>query len=240
MIKIIHQFNQKNTFVKKSTMRYPYFVFILFFISCAQTRFVEPLNKGEISVGGNFGGPVIEYGSAAIPIPFLDVEAGYGLDTNLTIHGGLNLTSLVFGNIHLDAGATYKILNQKKYIPNVSITPAFNFVFDLYDHGAKFWPMLDANAYWNYGKRKNYFYTGISNYFELSKTMALDQPQTSHWLFSPQFGHVIKNKKGNFQFTTELKLLGINLNANYSFIPYTGVTGNMGATGIYIGFRWVI
>lgn len=223
-------------------MRYSSLIIVLLFISCAQTRFVEPLKKGDISVGGNFGGPVIEYGSAAIPLPFFDAEVGYGLDSNITIHGGLNLTSLVFGNIHIDAGATYKLLNQNKYIPNVSVTPAFNFVFDLYDHGAKFWPMLDANAYWNYGQRRNYFYTGFSNYFELSKTMANDQPQTSHWLFSPQIGHVVKGKnreKVNFQFTTEIKLLGINLNSTYSFIPYTGVTGNAGATGVYIGFRWI-
>jgi hypothetical protein len=213
---------------------------VLISSGCAQTRFVEPLEKGQLSIGGNFGGPLIEYAPAVIPIPFLDAEAGYGIDTNLTVHGGLNLTSLFFGNIHLDAGVTYKFLDQRKFRPNVSVTPGFNFVFDLYDHGAKFWPMADINAYWNYGERKNYFYSGFSNYFELSKTMANDLPQSHHWLFSPQIGHVVKGKNQKFQFTTEIKFLGINLDSKYSFIPYSGVTGNAGVTGIYLGFRWIL
>ena len=208
--------------------------------SCAQSRFVEPLNKGQLSVGGNFGGPLIEYSPAVIPIPFLDAEVGYGLDTNLTLHGGLNLTSALFGNFHLDAGVTYKLLNQKKYTPSISISPSFNLVYDVSDKVGKFWPVLDANAYWNYGERRNYWYAGFNNYFELSKTMANDQPQAHHWLFSPQVGHVLKGKEQRFQFTTEIKLLGINLNSKYSFIPYSGLTGNMGATGIYLGFRWFI
>jgi hypothetical protein len=70
--------------------------------------------------------------------------------------------------------------------------------------------------------------------------MANDQPQAHHWLFSPQIGHIIKGKNQHFQFTTEVKFLGINLDSKYSFIPYSGFTGNMGATGIYLGFRWFI
>ncbi|MBK9191262.1 MAG: hypothetical protein IPM77_06945 [Crocinitomicaceae bacterium] len=69
-------------------------ILVLTLFSCAQTRFVEPLEKGQLSLGGNFGGPLIEYAPAVIPIPFLDAEAGYGIDSNLTVHGGLNLTSL--------------------------------------------------------------------------------------------------------------------------------------------------
>lgn len=218
-----------------------YFIALFFFIvGCAPARFVEPLDKGQLSVGANLGGPLIEYAPAVIPLPFVAAEVGYGIDTNLTVHGGLNITSMMFGNFHLDAGITYKFLDQKKYIPNVSVSPSFQFVYDVYDKVGKFWPVLDVNAYWNYGKRRNYFYAGFNNYFELSKTMANDQPQAHHWLFSPQIGHIVKGKNQNFQFTTEFKFLGINLNSKYSFIPYSGLFGDMGSTGIYLGFRWFI
>ena len=219
---------------------YQVFLVVLLFGSCAQTRFVEPLDKGQLSVGGNFGGPLIAFDPLIIPIPLLAAEVGYGIDTNFTIHGGLNLTSLYFNNLHLDAGITFKFVEQKKFIPNISVTPSFNFVYDLNDHIAKFWPVLDLNAYWNYGKRKNYFYAGFNNYFELSKTMANDQPQAHHWLFSPQIGHIIKSKNQFFQFTTEIKFLGINLDNTTAFIPYKSFTGPVGATGIYLGFRWFI
>ena len=52
--------------------------------ACAPARFVEPLEKGELTVGGSLGGPVISFGGP-IPMPLSSVEVGYGLDTNLTV-----------------------------------------------------------------------------------------------------------------------------------------------------------
>ena len=208
--------------------------------SCTASRFVEPLDKGEITAGFNFGGPAIGFGGLTIPIPMLDAEVGYGLDTNLTVFGGINATSLYFNNIHVSGGATYQFLEQDRFIPNLSVSPSFQFVFGMSENKASFWPVLDLNAYWNYGERRNYFYTGINNYFELTSTMALEQDQAHHWLFSPQIGHVVKGKKGNWQFTTEFKFLGINLDNSTAFIPYKSLTGSYGATGVYVGCRWFI
>ena len=87
--------------------------FISLVISCAPARFVEPLQKKELAIGGNFGGPVISQG-LTIPIPLSAIEVGYGLDTNFTIHGGIHTTAMLFGNLQMDAGLTYKLLNQKK------------------------------------------------------------------------------------------------------------------------------
>lgn len=213
---------------------------ILLLGSCAPSRFVEPLQKKELAVGANLGGPLIKYGSATIPVPLTAIEVGYGLDTNLTVHGGLHTTALFFGDFQVDAGVTYKLLNQKRYIPNVSTNVGFNFIGSPSYKVAKFWPILDLNAYWNYGKRKNYFYTGINNMFELSKTMANDQPQKQRWLLNPQLGHVLKSKSGQFQFTTEIKFLAPNQENTYSFLPYNSFTGNQGATGIYLGFRYIL
>ena len=188
---------------------------VVFIASCAPSRFVEPLNKKELAVGGSFGGPLLNFGGKPIPIPLSSIEVGYGLDSNLTVHGGLHTTALIFNNFQFDAGVTYKFLNQKKYIPNVSVNPGFNFVFDINDKVSKLWPTLDLNAYWN------------------------DQPQKQRWVFNPQIGHVMKSKKGNFQFTTEIKFLGLNQKNTYSFVPYNSFTGSNGATGIYLGLRYI-
>ena len=215
------------------------FALLAFLIgSCTASRFVEPLDKGEITAGFSFGGPVIGFAGAILPVPLANAEVGYGVDSNLTVVGGVQATSLYFNNLHIDAGVTYKVMNQKKYIPNVSVSPSFQFVYDFNDKLAKFWPVLDVNAYWNYGERRNYFYAGINNYFELSKTMALEQEQEHRWLFSPQIGHVVKGKKDNWQLTTELKFLGITHDNSYAFLPYKSLTGSYGATGFYIGCRW--
>ena len=126
------------------------------FFSCAPTRFIEPLNKKELAVGMNTGGPLLNFGKVVIPVPLSAIEIGYGLDTTLTIHSGIHTTALTFNNFQIDAGVTYQFLNQGKYSPNLSVTPAFNFVFDLDDKNTKLWPMLDLNAYWNYGKNRSY------------------------------------------------------------------------------------
>jgi len=212
---------------------------LLILTACAPARFVEPLQKKEIAVGTNFGGPVINQG-ITIPIPLTAIEIGYGLDTNLTIHGGLHTTALFFGNFQMDAGLTYKVLNQDRYIPNISVNPGFNFIYNFENKISKFWPTVDINAYWNYGKRNSYLYFGFNNMFELSKTMAHEQKQIQRWLFSPQIGHVLKTKNEKWQFTSELKFLALNQDNSYAFLPYKSLTGSYGATGFYLGLRYII
>jgi hypothetical protein len=204
--------------------------------SCAPARFVEPLDKGEWSVGANLGGPVLDFGGAPIPVPLSAVEVGYGLDSSLTVHGALHATSMLFGNGQLDLGVTYKFVNQNKWIPNVSVSPGVNVIYSPSAKTGKLWPMLDLNAYWNYGKRTNYIYLGVNNYFELSRTMANNQPQNHNWLFSPQLGHILKGKKDKWEMITEFKYIGPNISSEYSFIPYQGIV-NQGAIGFYLGVR---
>lgn len=212
-------------------------IIALIISSCAPSRFVEPLDKGDLSVGANFGGPTIEFAGAPIPLPLTSIEVGYGLDSNLTLHGGWHTTAAFFGNAQIDAGVTYQFLKQNKYIPNLSASPAFNLIYNFDDRSARLWPILDVNAFWNYGKRANYFYLGFNNYFELRSTMALEQPQEHHWIFSPQIGHVLKGKKNPWQLSVEMKFLAPYVDNSTAFIPYKSVLGKWGATGFYIGFR---
>ncbi len=212
---------------------------ILFLSACAPSRFVEPLKKKQLAVGGNLGGPLIDFGGKPIPVPLSAIEVGYGLDSNLTIHGGLHTTALLFGDLQLDAGVTYKFLNQNGFVPNLSVSPSLNYVQSFNEGVFKLWPQLDLNAYWNYGRKNNYFYAGFNNLFELSKTMALNQPQKQRWLYNPQIGHVLKGKNQHFQLVTEFKFLGLNQLNPPSFVPWVSVFGKHGATGIYLGFRYL-
>lgn len=208
-------------------------------ISCGPSKFVEPIAHKQFSVGGHFGGPVLDQG-APIPLPLSALEVGYGLDTNITIFGGLHTTAMLFGNFQTDFGATFKVLDQKKYLPNVSLSPGFNFIYSLSGSTGKVWPTFDANAFWNYGENRSYFYLGLNNYFELSNTVVNNQSKANHWLFNPQIGHVLKGKKGHGQFTTEIKWLGPNHINDYAFIPYSTPQGSNGAIGVYFGYRWLL
>ncbi len=205
--------------------------------SCNATRFIEPIEKGDLAIGIHSGGPLIEFGGTPIPVPLSSLEVGYGLKENTTVFGGLHTTALLFGNFQMDIGSTFKVLSQKKYTPNISVSPAINTIWDITDKKAKIWPILDLNCYWHYGERKNYFYVGLNNYFELSSRKALGQRQEYPILFSPQIGHILKGKDHKWEFTAEIKFLAPYIQSTYSFVPYTGLTREHGATGVYLGYR---
>lgn len=220
-------------------MKYILFSIALIFIySCAPSRYVEPLKHKELAVGISFGGPVIDFGGP-IPIPLTSIDAGYGIDTNLTVFAALHTTSLFFGDFQTDFGMTYRFLKQKKYIPNLSVSPSINIIKSFSEDAFKLWPVLDLNAYWNYGERNNYFYLGVNNYIELSKTIALEQPQIQRVLWNPQIGHIIKGKKKPWQLSLEMKFLGPNIDNTKSFIDYKSILINKGAAGIFVGYKWI-
>ena len=221
-------------------MRYLlYFSTILLIASCAPSRFVEPLSEGKWSVGGSLGGPVIDMG-APIPAPLTSVEVGYGIDTNFTAYSALHTTAFLFGNAQLDFGVVYKFLEQDQYLPSISANVGGNFIFSPSERTARFWPIVDVNMFWNYGSRRSYFYAGINNYFDLTRTIAHEQEQRNRILFSPQIGHVFKAKGNRFQITTELKFIAPYANNEPKFVPYASILGNAGATGFYVGFRKII
>jgi hypothetical protein len=214
-------------------MRYFLFFILVFgILSCAPSRFVEPLDKGQHAVAFDVGGPLIEYGGAIIPTPISTISYGYGLDSNKTIYGGFHTTSLLFGNFQIDGGATFKLIDQSGIQPNFSISPAFTFVTRPGEDATNFWPHLDLNAYWNYGKRKNYFYLGATNWFEPQAKRAHEETTLKRFLFNPQVGHTVK--LGNWQLQTELKFLGISESNAFVFVPYKSLLGSRGATGVYI------
>jgi hypothetical protein len=101
------------------------FLFIIllayFFQNCAPSRFVKPLAKKQQAASFSFGGPIIKFAGAPIPIPFTTLAYGYGLTNKITgfgnnnyyqISSGFNLT----GVSEVGAGTNFSIalLRNKK------------------------------------------------------------------------------------------------------------------------------
>lgn len=216
-------------------MRNIFFISILAIAaSCAPARFVEPLKEKEFAIGANTGGPLINYGGTTIPVPLSAVYAGYGIDSTKTVFAGIHTTSMLFGNFQMDLGGTFKVLNQNKFQPNISISPAIQFITSIDKKVSRLWPNLGLNSYWNYGKRHNYFYVGIDNWFVLSATRSYGEPSIARWVWNPQIGHTIKSKNSLWNYTLEWKWLAPNFSHKYSFVPYANTLGSTkGASGIY-------
>jgi hypothetical protein len=207
--------------------------FALLLASCAPTRFVKPLAARQHAANLSFGGPLIKFGTATIPIPFLTANYGYGIDSTLTGFASVNITSALFGNFQMELGATKQILKQHTYIPALSTTLQFNTIYRNRD-AKKIYPQLDLNAFWEYGKRKNYFYIGASNWFELSQKRTLGESQKNHWIFMPLIGHSFNGKKWNVNI--EAKVIAPNLSNEKIVVDYQTPFKNRGAFGIYIGY----
>lgn len=205
----------------------------LLLFSCAPSHFVKPLEKKQHAANISLGGPLIKYGNATVPVPFITATYGYGIDSSTTGFASLNITSALFQNFQLELGATRQLLKQNKYIPGVSVNPVINFIY--HDTKAyKFYPQLDLNAYWEYGKRKNFVYVGLDNWFELSQKRAFGVKQQNHWIFSPMIGHTFSGKKWNFNI--EAKFMAPNLSNKNIVIKYQTPLRDKGAFGIYLGY----
>ena len=200
--------------------------------SCSPIKYIKPLDKNQQAATLFLGGPLIKYGSATIPVPFLSANYGYGIDSTLTGFATLNVTSALFGNFQAELGATKQVLKQNNYLPAVSITPVANIIYRNKD-AYKFYPQLSVNAFWEYGKRKNIVYIGLDNWFELAQKRAHDVKQPNHWIFMPSIGHSIVGKKWNFNI--EAKIIAPNLSNEKLVVDYQTPLKNKGALGIYFG-----
>ena len=219
--------------------------------SCAPARFVEPLKKGQQVITGNFGGPVAKIpGIGNIPIPYTAIGYGRGLTDKTTIFGNLHTTSLLFGVGQTDLGVSQSIWKNDQM--GVSAQGSMNILVDFYTGANRFWPQVDANYYFKYGKHSkpvqldamckieskhyNFFYAGLSNWFDPYKTESQGRPNAQFWIPSVQLGHQWIRPKWSYQ--AELKMLAPNQSNENIVVNYPSMLNNRGALGLYFGITY--
>lgn len=206
---------------------------ILLFTYCSSSKFVKPLNHKQQAASLSFGGPLIGFSNLTIPIPFLNATYGYGIDTSFTGFASFNVTSALYGNFQTELGVTKQVLKQKQFVPGISLSPVVNVIYRNTD-AYKIYPQLSINAFWEYGKKGNYFYTGIDNWFELSSKRQYNVNQPNRWIFVPQIGHTIDRAK--WSFNIETKIIAPNLTNQKLVVDYKTPFGTHGAFGVYLGY----
>jgi hypothetical protein len=234
----------------------PIFLLILIGLaSCAPARFVEPLKKGQQVITGNFGGPVAKIpGIGNIPIPYTAIGYGRGLTNKTTVFGNLHTTSLLFGIGQTDLGVSQSIWKNDKM--GVSAQGSMNILVDFYTGANRFWPQVDANYYFKYGKHSkpvyldatrfgdvkiesnnyNFFYIGVSNWIDPYKTESQGRPNAQFWIPSVQLGHQWIRTKWSYH--AELKMLAPNQSNQNIVVNYPSLLNNRGALGLYFGITY--
>lgn len=207
-------------------------LFALLMQSCAPTRLVKPLAKGEQAVGANIGGPLINFGGAPIFIPYTSAFYAKGLTDKTSAFGSVHLTALSFGVFQTDIGVCQQIMYNPNLRFGVSVNPALNFAIDRWEWKAKLWPQLDINVHKGWGEHR-LFYAGICNWIEPSKTRAHNEPQEKFWFASPQLGFQYTPK--NWTYGIETKWVGMGIPNQPNVVDYIG-PNHKGAIGVYFQF----
>lgn len=200
--------------------------------ACAPARFVKPLAARQQAVNVSLGGPLISYGSAVIPLPFLTATYGRGFTSTLTGFGSVNITSALYGNAQVELGLTKQVLAPHGGVPGVSVSPAATLLYRNPD-ACRLYPTLDAYAFWDYRQHRSYVYLGLSNWFELRGTRAFDRPQDHHWLLVPLLGTTLGGER--WSYTLETKVIAPNIANDYNTAEYRTPFGTHGALGVYLG-----
>ncbi|MBK9320054.1 MAG: hypothetical protein IPM91_15500 [Bacteroidetes bacterium] len=165
----------------------------LFISSCAPQRFVKPLEKQQQAGNASLGGVLFDYNGTTIPMPFLTLAYGYGLNETTTGFGAVNVTSALYGNFQFELGLTKQIVQQREFQPAICLTPVANIIYRNSD-ARKLYPQLAISTYWEYGKHKDLIYLSLDNWFELSGNKANNEQQENHLLFMPALGHSFQRK----------------------------------------------
>jgi len=201
--------------------------------SCAPSRMVRPLEKGQKVVSAHLGGPLIGFAGTTIPIPFTTVHYAQGLSNKTSVFGSVHTTAMLFGVFQTDIGACQQVYYNDSLRLGFSVNPVLNLAFDKWEKKFKCWPQLDVNAYWEIKPKKSFVYIGVENWFELAGKKAHDVKQTNRWIVAPQLGYTYVRKKWNYGFET--KFIAPNLKNLPNAVDYRGI-GGKGALGVYLSF----
>jgi hypothetical protein len=215
-----------------ATMKIAFVVAVTFFLiaSCAPSRFVKPLKAKEQAAYVSFGGPVIKFSGAPVPIPFTTAGYAYGLSNIATGFVSIHPTSMLFGNIQGDAGATINFL-QNETLFGISASPAIQFATHPSEkNSSRMWPSLDLNAYMHTGKNKAYIYAGAGSWLELSARRAHGERRSRSLVPAVHAGYTSGGEKWLHQ--VEVKYLAPGIPTLPGVVDYIGVNRN-GAFGIY-------
>lgn len=231
MIKI----KAENGIPMRQMLRTSLAVTILSIYACSPTRYVVPLEKGEKEVTAHFGGPMVNFAGASIPIPLTTVGYGQGLGNGFTAFGDLHITAATFGVFQTELGLSKTWFNSESKSWGFTASPRLNFAMEFSEFRTKLWPQLDGTLFKQIGSDR-YIYGGYSGWFELAGTRAHGEPQPNQVLNNVHLGILLPTKARKYSYQFELKYIALGIDNQYMAPSYVSA-GNSGAFGIYFNLK---
>jgi hypothetical protein len=196
---------------------------------CTSIRVVKPLPKGDMNIGLNAGGPLIEFGGTPIFVPLSAFYTAYGVSDKFTLTGGLHTTSLAFKNLQLDAGLLYGVRDSEGWIPGLSLSAMANFTYGFSEGESRLGPQADFHLFWESGE-KSLVYAGSSFYMDLYPNASQPAHRFKSIWPTINLGYNRGNEKWNFGI--EYKILAPGRDNRDGVIDFIEILPGM-TSGLY-------
>ncbi len=197
----------------------------LLFACSAQTHLV-PLGKGNLSVDGSLGGPVVSAFNTRIFIPYATTGLAYGAADRLDVNGRLHLLPLPYGIFGFDAGASWYPELPGAAVPTIGLHPQLLVLVSMKPNVKerfKIYPVISGSAAWPV--KNGLFYLGSDLCISLQQP-DYDQDAEAA-IVSPFWGYRWKIG-ARWHLYTELKWHGANIRSDRLAVDYQSL-GHYGA-----------
>ena len=194
---------------------------LLLLTGCASVTHVRPVPRGAVVAEVSAGGPLVQVGGGAIPLPLTSVGATYGLLERLSLHGHVQPSPLMFGALGGDVGATGLLLEERGARPALAASGQVHVLTD--SHTASWWS-ADASltASWLLGGRWMPYVTATGQVDFLNRLFQV----------APGVGAQVLLERWTIQ--AEARLYSPTRRSDIAAVPYVGLAGH-GAFGLVLG-----
>lgn len=198
---------------------------LLSITACTTTRVVKPIEKNELQIGLDVGGPFVNKQL----LPLSSLHMAYGVHENLSFFSGIHGTTLAFQTVQVDFGWCYQFREQEGIVPGMSVNTVFNPMMSLRSGSFRLYPELTPNFYWDLND-KHLFHLGMTNWLDFTAGK-VEIGEGAFWHPGAQLGYRYEMKR--WVLAAEYKLLNFNKQLQ---IPQATVNTPVGRGGHGIYF----
>ncbi|MCK6526214.1 hypothetical protein L6R50_01175 [Myxococcota bacterium] len=131
--------------------------------ACGTAHTARPVGQGNGAIAVQLGGPFVEMGEGAVPLPLAVVTGKYGVTDRFDVFGSWHVleTFVADGNAMFDLGFSYYLLEQARARPGISVAVTETFLLN----STSVWTAFDVQltASWLLHPR-HLVYVGFHNF----------------------------------------------------------------------------
>ncbi|MGE5315334.1 MAG: hypothetical protein ACM3Q4_11625 [Acidobacteriota bacterium] len=202
----------------------------LAFGACGVTHPVRVLDEGRSAAVVSLGGPLVSVGKAAVPVPYLNAGYARGASNDWTLEANLHLTSLLFNDLGVDAGAATRLVRERGIVPELTLKVQ-GMYFATFNAGSHSLFLLHANLNASYALgHRTLLYAGTEHTAQFSPLSYFLTPMAG-------IGFPLSS---SLDMQVESKWMAANHFTGHGLLEGFGSVGGHGSIGLFFGFHYAL